>query len=612
MGQVGWVKRWILRLGVGFFCALLPIVSSFCSEAPQVPILKLLSVKDTYELGASIEVVVQLSLPQGLHTYSNKLQDVGVAPTFSWKCPEGLVAESLIWPSSHIFDVQGVKVDGYDGTITWLARFAADKGMSAGTFPLELTMSFVTCNGQCIPYTQTAETDIILTAPGDAIADLVAIDDESTRVREKGLMENLASISIWNFVLLGFLGGLLLNIMPCVLPVMGLKLVHIISSAKQSYRRSVCSSLAYTAGIVASFLILAGMLLTLQRSGGAFGWGFQLQNPYFDLSLIVLFAFLAANLFGLFECGQNVAAWAQGAEEQVKASYSKNTYTKSFLMGALATIVATPCTGLLLGAVIGFASLLSMTKALLLFTAIGLGMGSPFVLIALMPASSWILPKPGAWMTTFKQSMGFLLLLSILWLIWVLDSVSSSFSYMYLLLGVFVLFVGTWFLGKSQIHLGLFGRVLFFSALFFFLSGGMLAVASCNQSLRSGIHTMLWGQKLDWKSFSNQRLSSALDLGSIVLVKASAKWCVTCQVNELTFANQALRAFLMEKGVVVLEADWTRYNPEITAWLQSVQRNGVPTIALYKKGRLPVVLPELLTPEIVKSGVLALTEEKTS
>lgn len=419
----------------------------------------------------------------------------------------------------------------------------------------------------------------------------------------QGLMEPFATKSIWDFILLGLLGGLILNVMPCVLPVIGLKVVHLIGSKRLSYRQSLLSASMYALGIMVAFWVLVALLFGLQRVNEAYGWGFQLQNPYFVSFLIVLFIAISANLFGLFGFGYGLAAWAQEKEEQVK-TVQRHIWLQPFLSGLLATCVATPCTGPLLGAVIGFASLLSLPKAALLFTSIAVGMASPFVLIALVPPLSWILPKPGPWMVSFKQCMGFLLLLSTLWLTWVLAQIAPYFRYDIFMLGALSLFFGAWLFGKSQEHREAFvGKVSFLLFLIFFVLGGMITVSSFQIPLRTEMKRLLFGRELTWEPYSEERLFHELEQGHTVLVNGSAKWCLTCQANEIIFANESLKKYILEKGVVLLVADWTKQNAEVTEWLHSLGRNGVPTIAIYKKGQEPVLLPELISPEIVKNGI---------
>lgn len=429
------------------------------------------------------------------------------------------------------------------------------------------------------------------------------VDSSSSPSYVQGLMEPFAKKSIWDFVLLGFIGGLILNVMPCVLPVIGLKVVHILSSHHLSYKKSLLSAFMYSLGIVVAFWALVGVLFFLQRVNEAYGWGFQLQNPYFLAFLIILFVTISANLFGFFGFGYGFAAWAQEKEERIK-TVEQHAYLRPFLSGLLATCVATPCTGPLLGAVIGFASLLSLPKAALLFTSIAVGMASPFILIALIPPLSWILPKPGAWMVSFKQCMGFLLLLSALWFIWVLSQIAPHFSYDLLLLGALGLFFSLWLFGKSQQHREAFlGKLSFLLFLITFVLGSMSVVASFQMRLRNEMKRMIWGSELVWERYSEERLLQEVAVGRTVLVNGSAKWCLTCQANEIVFSNVSLKKYLEDKNVVLMNADWTKQNSEVTEWLHSLGRNGVPTIAIYKKGKEPIILPELISPEIVKSGI---------
>lgn len=438
-------------------------------------------------------------------------------------------------------------------------------------------------------------------------------DQSLSVIPEKGIMEELGEQTVWNFLIIGFMGGLILNVMPCVLPVIGLKVMHHISSYRRSYLSSLLSAFLYALGILLSFWVMAFLLVFLQRTGMSYGWGFQLQNPYFVAFLFLLFLGIAANLFGLFEWGLNFASWAQESEEDIKKKHASHIYFVAFSSGILTTLVATPCTGPLLGALIGLSLTLSYAKIFLLFSAIALGLASPFLLAALipMPFLSSLLPKPGNWMNTMKQFLGFLLLLSSLWLLWILSFLVTGLVYELALLGALALFWGAWLYGKSQsLPNALSGKCIFLVALLVSLVALACTIASFEPSWRSNLSSFFLGKELEWQPFSFERLQKEVEKGKIVLVDGSARWCLTCQANDLVLAQESVKKYLLEKEIVLLKADWTKNDPEITEWLHSVKRNGVPTIALYKQGKEVVLLPELITPDIVQEGVSSLLKEE--
>lgn len=432
-------------------------------------------------------------------------------------------------------------------------------------------------------------------------------------VPEKGIMEELGEQTIWNFLLIGFLGGLILNVMPCVLPVIGLKLMYHIASPRRSYLSSLFSAFLYTLGILLSFWAMAFLLVFLQRAGMSYGWGFQLQNPYFVAFLFLLFVGISANLFGLFEWGLHIAAWAQESEEEIKKRETSHIYFVAFASGILTTLVATPCTGPLLGALIGISLSLSYVKIFLLFSALALGLASPFLLAALLPVSftSHLLPKPGNWMNTLKQFLGFLLLLTSLWLLWILSFLVQGLVYELALLGAFGFFFGAWLYGKSQaLPNALSGKCIFLMALVVSLLALSCTIASFEPSWRRGFSSFFFGKELEWHTFSFERLQKEIEAGKIVMVDGNARWCLTCQANDLVLAQEGVKKYLLEKEVVLLKADWTRNDSEVTEWLHSVKRNGVPTIALYKQGKEVVLLPELITPDIVQESISSLLKEE--
>lgn len=587
----------------------------FSQETASNPHVRMLCVQKVYERDKPISLLVQLILPDGDHTYGQYPGDVGVAPSFHWQLPSGFVLKELVWPKPRSFQQQGISYFGYEGTVTWEAILQTDDDVPNGPYVIGLDLSWIECGTMCIPREVSLQEKVTIDThvshasqeePGPKIDTSFVTGVTGSSIQEKGLMGTFIERGIWYFLLIGFIGGLLLNIMPCVLPVIGLKVMHQLSDQKRSYFSSLYSSFMYTLGILTTFWALTVLLFFLQRADARFGWGFQLQNPYFVIGLMLVFLVISANLFGLFECGTAIASWAQGQDEGIKGQEKNHSYLVSFASGMLTTLVATPCTGPLLGAIIGFTTSFTLLQSLVLFSAIGLGMASPFFLSALIPIPllSWILPKPGSWMNSLKQLLGFLLFGCAVWLIWVLSALVSPLVYELLFLGIVLLFCGLWFYGKSQMHPNSFvGKVAFLCALLLSLAGSSLIVASSHTPLRNTLSSFFMKKELRWQSFSFETLKREVDAGNIVLVDATARWCLTCQLNDLVFSQESVRTALEEARVVLLRADWTKQDPDVTQWLHSIQRNGVPALALYKKGRDVVLLPELLSPESIQDGI---------
>jgi thiol:disulfide interchange protein len=391
-------------------------------------------------------------------------------------------------------------------------------------------------------------------------------------------------------ILLALAGGLVLNLMPCVFPVLFLKALSLAGSATEDRRTQRLHGFSYTAGILVSFWTIVAVLLVLRAGGRQAGWGFQLQSPSFVVLMASLLFFMALSLAGQFDLGLSLTSKGD-------ALTRKPGYTGSFFTGVLATVVATPCTAPLMGAAIGFALAQSAVVTFAIFTALALGLALPYLLLTLQPAWAKRMPRPGRWMETLKQLTAVPLLLTVVWLVWVYGRLYSSSAsegsdhIARLLVGLVLLAIAGWVLARwSAQRIGMIGAL------------GIIA-ASLGVSLTSpGV------DRLQWQTFSAAAVEQAQAQGHPVFVDFTAAWCLSCQVNERSVLHDAsVERELEAKHYVLLRADWTRYDPEITRQLASVSRSGVPTYVIYpaqSNGRVQV-LPELLT----RSAVLgALTQ----
>lgn len=405
---------------------------------------------------------------------------------------------------------------------------------------------------------------------------------------------------------LAFLGGLILNCMPCVLPVISFKVLSFVKMAGESRRLIFQHGLAFSFGVLISFWVLAGVLLTLQSWGQAVGWGFQLQEPLFVGILAAIIFVFGLSLFGVFEIGTGMASLAGQASTK-----SDTSLTGSFLSGILATAVATPCTGPFLGTAVGFAVTLPTYKALMIFTSLGLGMAFPYLLLSAFPELLKFMPKPGNWMVTFKEVMGFIMLATVLWLIWVFGAQTDTMAISILLAGFFLLAIGCWIWGKwgtpvmkKQTRL----ISLCITTVTFAMGGYAITKASGMTS--SSIEPMSSseiamadtspGQLTDrWIPFSPELLEKLQSQGVPVFIDFTAKWCLICQANHLVLEVDNVQQKFREKGVVRMLGDWTKSDPVITEWLKKFGRNGVPLYVLYNENQEPEILPQVLTPDLV-------------
>jgi thiol:disulfide interchange protein DsbD len=394
--------------------------------------------------------------------------------------------------------------------------------------------------------------------------------------------------------------------------VVGLKILTLISLRDARLVKVLPHGLIYTLGVFVTFWALAGTLYLFESFGSVMGWGFQLQEPHFVMALTILLFGLALNLFGLFEIGTSVAAWASEIEYKEGVSSRTPTLTATFISGVLATLIATPCTGLLLGSVFGFASALSPYEGLQLFTAVGFGMSLPMIIITAFPPLIRLLPRPGAWMVGLKQFFGFCVLATIAWLLWVLNAEIPSLSFVAIFSGLLLTAFGLWIFGRwgtpvRSIVTRSVGRAL---ALLFVAGGIVILAGSIDQRIVSWLSTTIPEQSsIQWKPYSKAIRDEEVENGKTVFVDFSARWCLTCQTNKIAFLPAKVVEAFNSHHIVTLMADWTNGDPEITAELRALGRNGVPVYAFYRKGHPPYLLPELVTPEIIIQSVETVAKE---
>jgi len=392
--------------------------------------------------------------------------------------------------------------------------------------------------------------------------------------------------STWAALAFAFIGGVLLNLMPCVFPVLGIKVMGFVRHAHGDERAMRMQGLVFCAGVVLSFLLLAGLMLLLRAGGLQLGWGFQLQSPVFVTLLAALFFVLALNLSGVFEWG----AFAQSMTSNVSA---RGRYADALLSGVLATAVATPCTAPFMGAAVGFTISQDSLHSLAVFATIGLGMGVPVLLLSYFPAALKRLPRPGPWMETFKQVLAFPLYATVAWLTWVLGAQAGNDAVLALLAGLVLVALGAWMQGRAANASGIWRSTL---AAIFVAVGILVAVPSSPNE-----REVPMAKDETWQDWSPEKVRTLVASGRPVFVDFTAAWCVTCQVNKRValYNIQVAKAFAA-RDVVTLKADWTRQDPRITAALASLGRNAVPVYAFYVPGETePRLLPEVLTPSLV-------------
>ena len=402
---------------------------------------------------------------------------------------------------------------------------------------------------------------------------------------------------IFTFLLFGFIGGVILNLMPCVLPVISLKIFGFIQQAGQSRQKILRSGIAFTIGIFAWFIVLALLLIALKGAGRDVTWGgFQFTNAYFVLVLSGIVLVFALNLFGVFEI-----SLPQSMTRSLLSTTERKDLLGSFFQGVFATVLATPCTAPFLGTALGFAFTQSSIIILSIFIAIAAGMSAPYLLLSAQPAWLRFLPRPGPWMLHVKQFMGFLLLATLLFLLYVLGAQRGLEGAIWASCFLLAISVACWMKGsfvvptssaaKRSVTLALMVVLVFASGIYFignkFHSSN---IASADSRLQG-----------DWQAFTPVRLQRELEQGRSVFVDFTAAWCLTCKFNEASVLESAeVREAFQRHGIVKLKADWTNGDPVITKLLQHFGRPGVPLYVLYLgKNEEPIVFPELLTKSIL-------------
>lgn len=450
--------------------------------------------------------------------------------------------------------------------------------------PYTLAVSYQGCAdaGLCYP----PETEYLQVNVSSGSISPASASDMTARTR----VETPARADMTLLLALGlaFLGGLILNAMPCVFPILSLKVLTFATGDPAEHWRH---GLAYLSGVVASFVLIAGVLISLQSAGRWVGWGFQLQSTGFVIALAYLFAVMGLSLSGLVLLG---GRWMNIGAGLATAPGPRG----SFFTGVLAVVVASPCTAPFMGTALGYALTQPPLEALSVFASLGVGMAAPMVAISMSDTARRWLPKPGAWMETLKQVMAFPLYLTAVWLLWVAGKQSGVDAMAAAAAGVVMLA-----LGLMLLRGGTASRVIAVACVAAaIVLGGVRGEPSGTSGRAAREGTVVW---------SPERLQSLQAQGTPVFVDVTADWCITCLANEqaVLFTDDMTRAF-EEAGVTYMVADWTNYDPVIGAFVREHGRNGIPLYVLYsgKRGTAPVILPQLLTRNIVLEALAGVSE----
>ncbi len=546
----------------------------------------------SYAPGSSGRVAALVTIDDGWHIQSHWPSYEYLIPTeLLIELPAGWPEPSIRYPA-HVmwqaqFEEEPLAVYEYSATI--LADFELPEDAAEGMVEAPVILTYQACDElTCLPPT-TAETTLQLEVgesgdeSGEATSHPAFATDTPPRVPE----DANAGLTLLAALVPALLGGIILNGMPCVLPIVSLKLFGLVQSSGRPRREIVGGALATTAGILVSFWALAGATLLARSAGQAIGWGIQFQNPLFVSFLALVLTLFCLNVWGLFEIGLPAAL-----ANRLGGSGQSEGASGHFFSGVFATLMATPCSAPFLGTAVGFALSQPATTIVAVFTAVGIGLATPYLVLAAAPKVAGMLPRPGDWMVTLRGVMGFLLAGTTIWLLYVLAAQMDSARLAFLEVGLLSLALFVWLFGKMKRTVP---RVL--SRVGAVAAGGLvlLLAAGADASSAGGGPQGRSAKVLDWVPFDPVQAQTLAAEGRLVFVDVTADWCATCKVNERLVLETAETAELFARhDVVAMQADWTNRNDDIARYLADFGRYGIPFYALYRPNREPHVFSELL------------------
>ena len=547
--------------------------------------------------GRELALDIVFDIEPGWHIYGRSVSGTGLPTSLAWDLPKGWSLESVSWPPTRSFSILGAQTEGYAGRTSLEARVLVPRDAKRGArVALKVEASWLACRLECEP----GEASLALKLP----------------VGEQG-PATPGDLSLALALLLAFAGGLILNLMPCVLPVLSIKVLAFARSSGKE-RRPFGQAAAFTAGVLASLWALAGLLAAIRSSGRALGWGFQLQDPRFVVAMAFLFFLIALNLFGVFELGSRLPRLAALASGE-RAS-GRGALLSAFLGGFLAVLVSTPCSAPFMGAAIGYALAQGPATIFLVFTALGLGLALPVAALSAFPGLIARVPKSGPWTARLRQALGFPMLATVAWLGYVLSSVGGAGALLALTEGLIAAALGAWIWGawgsssgrRARIAAALLGLAL--ATLGLAWAARLSTSVQTRAAAGAATGEPIAADNADpfWRPWSEETLASLRSRGVPVFVDFTASWCLSCQVNEaVALDDPALRRRFAELGIVALRADWSSRDETIGRALAAIGRASVPLYAYYSPGsQAPAILPELLTPEIVRRTIEAIDGEK--
>ncbi len=536
-----------------------------------------LEVEEAFQLEPRLEngsLVLHWDISDGYYLYRNEIKlqkEVG-----------GILSDVLLsLPSGQD------KYDEFFGDVkVYYHQLRAVASLSNGELPKFSVRSQGCADaGLCYPpFTQVFEFNAAISQFEERPVSALKAASQESKVASPLGIDQSGDTSLWLMILFAFLGGTILNLMPCVFPILALKILGLVntSSSSSNHRRS--HGFSYAAGVVFCFVAIASVLLALRAAGESLGWGFQLQTPWVVASLVYLFLVIGQSMSGYVEFNPS---WANAGQELTE----RGGNTGSFFTGMLAVVVASPCTAPFMGAALGFALVQPPFVALLIFAALGLGMAAPFVLLVTVPSLAAILPKPGAWMLTFKEIMAFPLYLTAVWLLWVVGRQTGVDGMAMVTVGCVLIFLALW-LWRRETPLARRSSLIAAIAALLLLFGPWMI--ETNDTGATAVNNT--------NVYSSERVSALRSEGKPVFVNVTADWCITCLVNErMALSRRSVLEGFTSNNIAYLKGDWTNSDPIITELLNEYGRSGVPLYLLFpaESSKPAILLPQILTPDIV-------------
>lgn len=634
--------------------------------------------------GKPFRLGVELNMEPGWHTYYKHSGEAGMPSKIEWQLPEGFKASDLKWEKPHKFNDSGIVTFGYADYTLISAEIQPPATLKEGDkIDIKAKVKWLSCKDICVPGSAMVQISLPVAAAG-ASPELINaakfaksnFDGPTDGIKEDGghgasksdaggpgspggpdggepaststgttagapetTPDSKAAASatgtgdvlsaeykiegsddgksgLLAYLGFAFIGGFILNFMPCVLPVISIKVFSLIQQAGDDSKRIFQQGITFMLGILLSFLSLGGLVIAIQGAGQKIGWGFQFQYPIFVFAMACIVTLFALSMFGVFLV--NVTA----GQQQIDKLASSEGLTGTFFKGVLATVLSTPCTAPFLGTALGFAFAQPWWEILTVFFVIGLGMSSPYLVLALRPDWMKFLPKPGTWMERFKESMGFLLIATSVWLIWVLANQVGIDAGMAAVGFLVCLSLAAWIVGSFlDLTSTLKRRIVVWAVALTTVCGGYFAflqpfpaLLSTNAAMAKAASGSRDNGEIKWVDFSLNELANQQKADRTIFIDFTADWCLTCKANEKTVINTApVIEKLKALDAVPMKADWTAQDPDIFKLLQKFGRSGVPAYVIYPAGKPnnPILLPEVITQAIVIEGLEKAGPSKT-